>query len=146
MTKYLKGLNVFGIVIITHENLGEILLSTAETIVGKLENVVSVSFDSPQKSESTKKQIEEAIKKVDRGKGIILLTDLFGGTPSNIAISFLNHDNIEVVSGVNLPMAIKIPFLKNVDNVQEAAKMLKQYGHESISVASYLLSDNDKTQ
>lgn len=136
---------MLGVLIITHENLGEKLLSTAETIVGKLENVVPVSFDSPQKPESIKKQIEEAIKKVNRGKGVILLTDLFGGTPSNIAISFLNHDNIEVVSGVNLPMVIKIPFLKNLDNVHEAAKMLKQYGHESISVASHLLSDNDKT-
>ncbi len=136
---------MFGVVIITHENLGKKLLSTAETIVGKLENVVPVSFDSPQKPESTRKQIEEAIKKVDKGKGIILLTDLFGGTPSNIAISFLNHENIEVVSGVNLPMVIKIPFLKKLDNVHETARMLKQYGHESISVASHLLSDNDKT-
>ncbi len=135
---------MFGVVIITHENLGEKLLLTAETITGKLENVVSVSFDSPQKPESTKKQIEEAIKKVDKGNGVIILTDLFGGTPSNIAISFLNQDNVEVVSGVNLPMAIKIPFLKNVDNVHEAAKMLQQYGRESISVASHLLTDNGK--
>jgi PTS system mannose-specific IIA component len=136
---------VFGVVVITHENLGEKLLSTAETIVGKLENVVPVSLGFPPKPESTKKEIEEAIKKVNKGKGVILLTDLFGGTPSNIAISFLNQDNIEVVSGANLPMAIKIPFLKNLDNVHEAAKMLKQCGHESISVASHLLSDNDKT-
>lgn len=134
---------MLGVVIITHKNLGKELLSTAETITGKLENVVAVSFDSPEKPESTKKQIEEAINKVDKGKGIVILTDLFGGTPSNIAISFLNRDDIEVVSGVNLPMAIKIPFLKNVDNVHEAAKMLKQYGQESISVASHLLSDND---
>lgn len=134
---------MFGIVIITHGNLGKELLSTAEIITGKLENIVSVSFDSRQSPESTKKKIEEAIKKVDREKGIILLTDLFGGTPSNIAISFLNHKNVEVVSGVNLPMTIKIPFLKNVDNVHEAAGMLKQYGRESISVASHLLSSND---
>lgn len=136
---------MFGVVIITHGNLGKELLSTAEIITGKLENIVSVSFDFRQSPESTKKKIEGAIKKVDRGKGIILLTDLFGGTPSNIAISFLNHKNIEVVSGVNLPMAIKIPFLKKADNIHEAAMMLKQYGRESISVASHLLSNNDNT-
>ncbi len=134
---------MFGIVIVTHGNLGEVLLSTAIAIVGKLDNIVSVSFNSPQKPEISKKQIEEAIKQVDKGKGVIVLTDLFGGTPSNMAISFLNHENIEVVSGINLPMTIKIPFLKNIDNVHEAAKLLKQYGHESISVASHLLSNND---
>ena len=134
---------MFGVVIITHGNLGKELLTTAETIVGKLENTVFVSFDSPGKAESTKKRIEEAIKKVNTDRGVILLTDLFGGTPSNIAISFLNLDDVEVVSGVNLPMAIKIPFLKNADNVHEAAKMLKQYGLESITVASHLLSDSE---
>ena len=136
---------MFGVVIITHENLGEKLLSTAETITGKLENVLPVSFESKQSPEDTKKKVEEAIKKVDQGNGVIILTDLFGGTPSNIAISFLNNDNIEVVSGVNLPMAIKIPFLKNVDNVHEAAMVLKQSGHESISVASHLLSEKDNS-
>lgn len=134
---------MIGIIIITHGNLGKELLSTSEKIVGKLENVTSVSFDFKQELENSKKQIEEAIKQVDKGKGVILLTDLFGGTPSNIAISFLNQENTEVVSGVNLPMIIKIPSLKSVDNIQEAAELLKQCGHESISVASHILSNNN---
>lgn len=135
---------MFGIVIVTHGNLGEVLLSTARTIVGKIDNIVSVSFSSLPDPEISKKQIEDAIKQVDKGKGVIVLTDLFGGSPSNIAISFLNQENIEIVSGVNLPMTIKIPFLKNIDNVHEAARRLEQYGHESISVASHLLSNSDK--
>lgn len=134
---------MFGFIVITHGNLGKELLLTTETIVGKLNNIISVSFDSLQNPESSKKQIEEAIKQVDEGKGTILLTDLFGGTPSNIAISFLNNKDIEVVSGVNLPMMVKIPFLKDIGNIQEAAIKLKQYGIESISVASHLLSSND---
>lgn len=136
---------MIGIVLISHENLGEKLLETAESIVGRLDNAVAVSFNTPENPENTKKLIEEAIKKVDNGNGVILLTDLFGGTPSNIAISFLNHKDVEVVSGANLPMVIKIPFVKNLESVNEAAKMLKQYGHESISVASHLLSDNEKS-
>lgn len=136
---------MFGIVIVTHGDFGEVLLATASAIVGRMDNIVSVSFSSmPDHPEKSKKQIEDAIRQVDNGKGVIVLTDLFGGSPSNIAISFLNQENIEVVSGVNLPMTIKIPFLKNIDNVHEAALRLEQYGHESISVASHLLSNNDK--
>lgn len=134
---------MIGIVIVTHGKLGKELVSTADIIVGKLENTITVSFDSLQGPENTKTHLEEAIGKVDRKEGVILLTDLFGGTPSNIAISFLNNDGIEVVSGVNLPMIIKIPFLKNAKNVHEAAKMLKKCGHESISVASHLLSNDN---
>jgi len=136
---------MFGIIIVTHGNLGKELLNTAEAIVGKMDNIVAVSFLSPQNPETSKKIIQDAIKLVDKGKGIILLTDLFGGTPSNIAISFLNHQDIEVVSGVNLPMTIKIPFLKNFESVHEAAMALKKYGYESISVASHLLSNNNNT-
>jgi PTS system mannose-specific IIA component len=134
---------MFGIIIVTHGNFGKELLNTAEAIVGKMENIVSVPFHSPQNPETSKQLIQDAVKQVGNGKGIIILTDLFGGTPSNIAISFLNHQDIEVVSGVNLPMTIKIPFLKNFETVHEAAMELKKYGHESISVASHLLSNNN---
>ncbi len=131
---------MIGVVIITHGGLGIELLKTAEIIIGKRRNVSVVSIDQKNSVDSARDRVSKAIKDVDGGDGVLLLTDMFGGTPSNIGISFLDELNIEVVSGVNLPMLMKIPSLEEELELREAANLIKEYGKENISVASNLLS------
>lgn len=131
---------MIGVVIITHGGLGIELLKTAEMILGKRRNVSVVSIDQKNSVDSARDRVSKAIKDVDGGNGVLLLTDMFGGTPSNIGISFLDELNIEVVSGVNLPMLMKIPSLEEELELREAANLIKEYGKENISVASNLLS------
>jgi PTS system mannose-specific IIA component len=99
---------MIGIVIVTHLKLGEELLAAAELIVGKLKQFQAVSIDPKEDVEEIKEKISAAIRAVDRGKGILILTDMFGGTPSNISLSFLEEWKIEVITGVNLPMLLKL--------------------------------------
>ncbi|MFV1951879.1 MAG: PTS sugar transporter subunit IIA [Nitrospinota bacterium] len=131
---------MIGVVIVTHGGLGIELLKTAEMIIGKRRNVSVVSIDQKNSVDSARDRVSKAIKDVDGGDGVLLLTDMFGGTPSNIGISFLDELNIEVVSGVNLPMLMKISSLEEESDLREAANLIKEYGKENISVASNLLS------
>ncbi len=131
---------MIGAVIVTHGNLGIELLKTAEIIVGKTRNISVVSIDQKDSVDSARERVKTAIKDVDAGDGVLLLTDMFGGTPSNIGISFLDELNIEVVSGVNLPMLMKISSMEEKSDLREVANLIKEYGKENISVASDLLS------
>ncbi|MBI5182805.1 MAG: PTS sugar transporter subunit IIA [Nitrospinae bacterium] len=131
---------MIGVVIITHGSLGIELLKTAEMIIGKTRNVNVVSIDQNNSVDLARARISNAIKEVDAGDGVLVLTDMFGGTPSNISISFLDELNIEVVSGVNLPMLMKVPSIEEKSDIKEAANLIKEYGRENISVASDLLS------
>ena len=98
-----------GIVIVTHLKLGEELLGVAELIVGKLKQFQAVSIDPTEGVEEITEKISTAIRSVDKGKGVLILTDMFGGTPSNISLSFLEEWKIEVITGVNLPMLLSSP-------------------------------------
>lgn len=135
---------MIGVVVVAHGQLAQELLRTTETIVGPLENFAAVSVNAERDPERERQAIEEAIRRVDRGDGVLLLTDLFGGTPSNICLSFLKEMNIEVVSGVNLPMLIKLPFFIDNNSLQEAAGLAMEYGKRNISVASRRLYDEEK--
>ncbi|PKN69566.1 MAG: PTS fructose transporter subunit IIA [Deltaproteobacteria bacterium HGW-Deltaproteobacteria-12] len=131
---------MIGVLITTHGSLGTELIKAAELIKGPLTGVLHISTDQTKGVEDLKKEIGNAIKKLDKGKGVLILTDLFGGTPSNISLSFLKEGKVEVVTGVNLPMMMKIYDKKDDMTLNEYACMIKEYGKKNISVASEILS------
>ena len=133
-----------GIVIVTHLKLGEELLAVAELIVGKLKQFEAVSIDPTEGVEVIKEKISAAIRKVDKGKGILILTDMFGGTPSNISLSFLEEWKIEVITGVNLPMLLKLSTYEGEMDLAGFAKFIKTYGQKNINLASEILKKNVK--
>jgi PTS system mannose-specific IIA component len=130
---------MIGVLITTHGNLGSELIRAAELIKGQLKGVGCVSVDHTKGMEEIKKEINTAIKKLDQGQGVLVLTDLFGGTPSNISLSFLKEGKLEVVTGVNLPMLLKISDSRGGMKLKEFASYLKNYGKKNIYLASELL-------
>lgn len=136
---YKRG-TMTGIVIVTHSNLGSALIEAAEFIFGdRLEATIAVSIDLNEDVEKLRKEISEAIKAVSRQDGVIVLTDMFGGTPSNLSYSFLEEGKIEVLSGVNLPVLIKAINSRKKMQLAELAVTLEAYGKKSISLASGIL-------
>lgn len=134
--------NQIGIVIVTHGNLGEALLQTCTMITGESGGIRSISVQAGDDVGETRDRIVSAIAEVKGNKGVILLVDMFGGTPSNISLSFLGKEDIEVVTGVNLPMLTKLRSLEAVNTLHEAASALRDYGREHIKVATeYLARD-----
>lgn len=130
-----------GILIVTHKQLAEALLSASDVILGRLEKVVAVSLDPEASPDIARKQIAEGLAKLNGTDGILILTDMFGGTPSNLSLSFLKDGQVEVISGVNLPMLIKVNQLRqnSYNNLREMALTLQQSGQQGITVASELL-------
>lgn len=129
-----------GILIVTHGRLAHELVDTTKTIVGKnVENMVPISVGWNDDMADIQKTISSAIAKVDQGKGVLILTDMFGGTPSNISLSFLS-EKIEIITGVNLPMLIKIVNVGDRYNLKELAQLIHEQGKKSIYLASEILS------
>jgi len=137
---------VIGIVIVTHGNLGRELVETAKLIFEQDIDIKTVSVNSSETKdyESLHKKIKSSIKSAEKGSGVLVLTDLFGGTPSNISISLMASSNIEVVSGVNLPMVIKAHTLRDKESLNNAAVMVKDYGVKNISIAGKILNKDTK--
>ena len=131
---------MIGVLITTHGNLGSELIKAAELIRGSLKGIIHVSIDQTKGVEDLKKEISSAIKKLDQGRGVLILTDLFGGTPSNISLSFLKEGKVEVITGVNLPMLLKLPDIREGMVLKEFAQVVKEYGIKNISLASEILS------
>ncbi len=131
---------MIGVLITTHGNLGNELIKAAELIRGSLKGIIHVSIDQTKGVEDLKKEISTAIKKLDQGRGVLILTDLFGGTPSNISLSFLKEGKVEVITGVNLPMLLKLPDIREGMVLKEFAQVVKEYGIKNISLASEILS------
>ncbi len=131
---------MIGVLITTHGNLGSELIKAAELIRGSLKGIVPISVDQTKGVEDLKKEISTAIKKLDQGQGILILTDLFGGTPSNISLSFMKEGKVEVITGVNLPMLLKLPDIREGMSLKEFAQNIKDYGIKNISLASEILS------
>lgn len=128
-----------GMLVITHRRLAEEFIATAELIVGEIENCLGLSLDPDLPVDDLRQQINQAMDKVNDGDGVIVLTDMFGGTPSNLSLSFLNQEGIEVVTGVNLPMLLKLAHSREEHKVDELARIVKDYGRRSISLASEIL-------
>ncbi len=137
---------MIGIVVVTHSGLGEALIESAEMILeGPLEAATAVSVDLSQSAEKMRKKISAGIKAVGKDKGVLILTDMFGGTPSNLSLSFLEEGRIEVLTGVNLPVVIRAAKMRKDKNLSELAESLQAYGRKSISLASGVLKGNKGT-
>jgi len=133
-----------GIVVVTHGQLAAELLNAAEMIVGDLPRFTAVSIGWHDDVQVARDAIAHAISKVDVGAGVLLLTDMFGGTPSNLGLAFLEAGRLEVVTGVNLPMLIKLARAPESGDLALVAKGLCEHGRAAIRVASDLLrSDRD---
>jgi len=130
---------MIGIVVVTHGQLATELLNAAETIVGELPRFAAVSIGWHEDASDAREEIAQAIARVQQGDGVLVLTDMFGGTPSNLAMSFLASDNVEVVTGVNLPMLIKLAGLSAQASLVDAAREIREHGRNAIWVASDLL-------
>lgn len=133
---------MLGFVVVTHGNLASELIATTEMIVGPVEGVMAVSIAPSCTQEDARQRIAEAIGLVDKGSGVLILTDLFGGTPSNLSISFLEDKKVEIVTGVNLPMMMKLPNVRENPDIDDTAKLLQSYARENISIAGDLLKGN----
>ena len=114
-----------GIVLVTHCRVADEMLKVAEVIVGAIPNCIAVSIDPQEGIDEIGKKLENAISAADQGKGVLVLTDLFGGTPSNVSLSFLQDKKVEVLSGVNLPALLKISTSRQDKNLGEVARMAK---------------------
>ena len=131
---------MIGIVVVTHGQLATELVNAAETIVGDLPNFTAVSIGWHEDVQDAREAIAAAIERVRQPGGVLLATDMFGGTPSNLGITFLEQDRIEIVTGVNLPMLIKAASVKDEKSLTDIARMLREHGRNAIWVASDLLA------
>ena len=130
---------MIGAIIVTHGSLGEEIIKSAEMIIGHQEKIKSVAI-RPEDSEATiRENISKALNEVDEGKGVLILTDMFGGTPSNLSLCFFEENRIEVVTGINLPMLIKFSTERRKGTLSEIVSTIKEYGQKHILVASQIL-------
>lgn len=137
---------MIGIVVITHGQLATELANAAETIVGDLPQLTAVSIGWHEDVQDARDDIQTAIARVKSGtSGVLLLTDMFGGTPCNLAMTFLARDAVEVVTGVNLPMIIKAASLGDSGTLTDVARQLGEHGRSAIWVASELLEGTTST-
>ena len=133
-----------GVVLVTHYRLGEESLLALKQIVPEVPPFLSVAIDPDQTVDKMRSLIADAIKNAEQGAGVLILTDMFGGTPSNISLSFLEENVVAVVTGMNLPMLIKLATLRKELPLAELATFIKDYGRRNISVASEILPDEEK--
>jgi len=131
---------MIGLVLVTHGRLAEEFVAATEHVVGEQRNVRTVCIGPDDDMEQRRNDILEAIAAVDEGDGVILLTDMFGGTPSNLAISVMDAGNVEVIAGINLPMLIKLASARETATLADAAAQAQESGRKYINVASSLLS------
>lgn len=136
---------MIGILLVTHANLGNTLIETVEFISGKKETQLSaVSINIQEDPESLRKKITKGIQDVKTGNGVIILTDMFGGTPSNLSYSFLEEGQVEVISGVNLPILLKAVNARAKMNMETLTAALVEHGKKSISFASGILKGSKR--
>jgi mannose PTS system EIIA component len=130
---------MIGVVVVTHGQLAAELLSAAETIVGDLPHMRAVSIGWHEDVQDARQEIASAVESVSSAEGVLIVTDMFGGTPANLGITFLEPGRVEVVTGVNLPMLIKLAGVAGTTNLLDAARQIREHGRNAIWVASDLL-------
>jgi len=136
---------MIGILLVTHEEIGTALIDAAEFIVGsRPEAVAAVSINLNENAEKLREKIAQGIDTVYNPKGVLILTDMFGGTPSNLSYSFLEEDRLEVLTGANLPILIKAIDIRQDLDLPEMAKTLENYGKKSIALASGIIKGNKR--
>jgi len=131
---------MIGGIIVSHGKLAEELLNALTIILGEVVNMEAISIGWYDDVEDSKRKINQSLKRVDQKNGVLIFTDMFGGTPSNLSFSFLKDDRIEIITGVNLPMLIKFVSLQRRNKLKEVAKKVVEQGKKNIHLASALLS------
>jgi PTS system mannose-specific IIA component len=131
---------MIGLVLVTHGRLAEEMLAALEHVVGSQSNVATICIGPDDDMEQRRADIVEAVSRVEQGQGVIVLTDMFGGTPSNLAISIMDRASIEVIAGVNLPMLIKLASVRATEPLVDAVTSAQLAGRKYINVASRLLT------
>jgi PTS system mannose-specific IIA component len=135
---------MIGVVVVTHGQLAAELLNAAETIVGDLPQFAAVSIGWHDDVDDAREEIKQSIARVQGADGVLILTDMFGGTPANLALTFLEADRVEVITGVNLPMLIKLAGARTASNLLAVAREMREHGRNAIWVASDLLRADTK--
>jgi len=135
---------MIGMVLVTHGRLAEELIAALEHVVGPQSNVTAVCIGPDDDMEQRRAEILESVSKADEGDGVVLLTDMFGGTPSNLAISVMEKANVEVLAGVNLPMLIKLASVRKTEKLADAVQSAQEAGRKYINIASQLLAQDEK--
>ncbi len=132
---------MIGMVLVTHGRLASEFVAALEHVVGPQKNIAAICIGPDDDMEQRRREIIESVGKADKGRGVVLLTDMFGGTPSNLAISVLDQGRVEVIAGVNLPMLIKLASLRESETLTSAVAQAQEAGRKYINVASQLLAD-----
>lgn len=132
---------MIGIVLVSHGRLAQEFAETLEHVVGAQEKLVSVSLFPQDDIEAKREEILDAVKSVETGQGVVILTDMFGGTPSNLAHSLLDGRNVEIVAGMNLPLLVKLASVRKTKAIHEAVLLAQEAGRKYINVASHILND-----
>jgi len=135
---------MIGIVVVAHFNLAKQMVAATELIVGKQKQFESVDIFPDEDVDKIKKSLTDAVSSVETGDGVLIMTDMFGGTPSNISLSLLNAGKVEVVAGVNLPMLIKLVTYREGKPLDELASFITQYGQNNIYLATDILKTRKK--
>jgi PTS system mannose-specific IIA component len=131
---------MIGGIIVSHGRLAEELLNALTIILGEAPNIEAISIGWYDDVEDSKKKISQCLKRVDQKNGVIIFTDMFGGTPSNLSFSFIRDNQVEIITGINLPMLIKFVSLQRSNNLRDVAKKVVEQGKKNIHLASALLS------
>ncbi|MEE2698469.1 MAG: PTS sugar transporter subunit IIA [Pseudomonadota bacterium] len=131
---------MIGMVLVTHGHLAKELIAALEHVVGPQPNIKSICIGPEDDMEKRRLEILESSIKADEGDGVILLTDMFGGTPSNLAISVMDKANVEILAGVNLPMLVKLASVRKTESLNKAVESAQTSGRKYISIASKLLT------
>ena len=134
---------MIGMVLVTHGRLADELIAALEHVVGPQKNVLSVCIGPDDDMEQRRSDIMKSAVDVDDGNGVVLLTDMFGGTPSNLAISIIDTANVEVIAGVNLPMLVKLASARETVDLADAVASAQKAGRKYINIASQLLAQDD---
>ena len=132
---------MIGMVLVTHGRLAAEFIAALEHVVGPQTNIAAICIGPEDDMEQRRQDILDAITKVEAGRGVVILTDMFGGTPSNLAISVMEKARIEVIAGINLPMLIKLASLRQTESLGAAVTGAQEAGRKYINVASQLLAD-----
>jgi PTS system mannose-specific IIA component len=135
---------MIGMVLVTHGRLADEFIAAVEHVVGPQRNIAAVCIGPDDDMEQRRREIIEQVGRVDDGSGVVVLTDMFGGTPSNLAISIMDRAKIEVIAGMNLPMLIKLASVRNTEKLVDAVASAREAGRKYINVASQLLAGEVK--
>jgi len=130
---------MIGIVLVTHGRLADELVSALEHVVGPQTDIATVCIGADDDMEQQRENILKQTAEVDNGNGVVVLTDMFGGTPSNLAISIMDKAKVEIIAGVNLPMLIKLASVRKSESLHDAAQSAQEAGRKYINIASQLL-------